>query len=45
MTLIGYSLGGNKRTTNGINDYYNNIDYAEQMEIENLIYIDSNGKL
>jgi len=34
MTLIGYSLGGKQRTTNGINDYYNNIDYSEEMNID-----------
>ena len=36
ITLIGFALGGEQRTTNGITDYYNNIDYAEEISIEHL---------
>ena len=36
ITFIGFAMGGKQRTTNGINDYYNNIDYAEEISIEQL---------
>ena len=34
-------MGGKQRTTNGISDYYDNIDYIEEMNVQNLMYEDS----
>jgi len=35
VTLLGYLMGGKETKSNGVMDYYNNIDYSEQNQFDN----------
>jgi len=35
VTLLGYLMGGKETKSNGVIDYYNNIDYSEQNQFDN----------